>query len=97
MFFLTNVDTSRDLARVYDTSDDTNDAIRFTRLMNYVISGQMQVIGMAPNLHVPDAKRVGNTQLFYSISYAREMLARWFMQNRGFTPEQAYKKVGLRK
>ncbi len=97
MFFLTNVDVSRDLARVYDTSDDTNDAIRYTGLMNYVISGKMQVVGMAPNLKTPDAKRIGNTQYFYSISYAREMLAKWFIQNRGFSPEVAYRKVGLRK
>lgn len=96
MFFLTNVDTTRDLARVFDTSDDTNDPIRFTHLMNYVVSGQMQVVGMGTNIQHRDRHQIGNTPMFYSIGYAREQLARWFVQNRGLTVEQAKRKVGLK-
>ena len=96
MLFLTNVDTSRDLARVFDTSDDTNDVIRFTTLMNHVLSGQMQVVGMGRGIQYSDMKQIGNTGIYYSIGFAREQLARWFVQNRGLSVEQAKRKVGLK-
>lgn len=95
MFFLTNIDIGRNMARVYDTNDGTNDVIRLNALLAEISAGRLCVEGIGTNCTCQDTIRIPGTYFCASVMYARESLARWMITYRGVDKYTAYKSVGL--
>ena len=97
MYIMTNADPNRDLIRVYDTDDGTNEVVPFGRVARDVRSGKFRVAGVSTSLNEDnrkDASFVRQHGVYLSMLEARISLARHY-SSKGMQWNEALRKVGL--
>ena len=96
MFILTNVSVQNDLAKVFDTTDMTEDIVSLTTLASNIRSRKLKVYGIASLKRPPRPTDVvvASLGIIICMEDAKKALAGFYIE-KGYPKGQAYQLVGL--
>lgn len=94
MFIMTGLDVPKDMIRIYDSSDNTNEVVRLSTVVRKVREGTMCIAGISQKSVSNDARYIAKYGVYASSLEARQEMARLYIMS-GMTPIDAYRRAGL--
>lgn len=95
MFIMTRINIQKDVVCVFDTSDESNESIRLSRLAGSIRSGEIQVAGISLVSGYVDSTPVPSYGIYISWVQAKQAMAQYYIHVKKMNPRDAYARLGL--